>query len=173
MAAIIKCIDIEIEILREFDFRQNLIVPNITNQMGLLPFETDMLVLTKSGCAYGFEIKTSKSDLRADFKKRQHIKINEMRNVKTGLERFYGKFKHFSYAVPEFLKEDALKLIPEFCGLYVYDKLDYPQRSRFYCERQPKKLFDYKWNEKERYQVARLGAMRIFNLKLSINSLNK
>ena len=55
----VKCIDIEIQILREFNFKQNLIVPNISKQMNVLSFETDMFVLSKSGFAYGFEIKTS------------------------------------------------------------------------------------------------------------------
>jgi len=110
--AVVNCVEIEVAIMREFDFRQNLIVPNISNQMGIVAFETDVLVLTKSNYAYGFEIKVSKSDLKADFKKPQHIKFNEMRNGKTGLERFYGKLKHFSYAVPEQIKECALELIP-------------------------------------------------------------
>lgn len=78
MANKTRTIDIELAIMYEFNFRQNLIVPNISSMMGVLPFETDMLVLTKSGMAYGFEIKTSKSDLKKDFKKPQHTKINLM-----------------------------------------------------------------------------------------------
>ena len=65
----VRCLDIEIAIMSAFNIRQNLIVPNISNQMCLVPFETDMLVLKPSGVAYGFEIKTSLSDLKADFKK--------------------------------------------------------------------------------------------------------
>jgi hypothetical protein len=163
--ASVNCLEIEVEIMREFKFRQNLIVPNISNQMGIVAFETDVLILTKSNYAYGFEIKVSKSDLKADFKKPQHKKFNEMRNGKTGLERFYGKFKHFSYAVPEQLKECALELIPDFCGLWVYKKPEYPAYPKFYCAKKPQKLFDYKWTEKQRYELARLGTMRIFALK--------
>lgn len=166
----VKCIDIELAIMRNFDFRQNLIVPNVSNMMGIVAFETDMLVLTKSGFAYGFEIKVSKSDLKADFKKPQHAKFNEMRNGKTGLERYYKKFKHFYYAIPEELKQSALELIPDFCGLFVYKKNEYPKISKFYLERKPKKLFDYKWSDKERLELARLGAMRIYTLKQSIKN---
>jgi len=166
----ISCLDIELAIMREFKFRQNLIVPNITNMMGLLPFETDMLVLTNSGYAYGFEIKTSKSDLRADFKKPQHTRFNEIKNGKTGLERYYGKFKYFYYAVPEHLKECALEVIPDFCGLWVLKNHEYPIPSKFYQAREPKKLFDRKWSDKEKYEVARLGTMRIYSLKSSIQS---
>lgn len=165
----VNCLEIEIAIMREFDFKKNLIVPNISNQMGIVAFETDMLVLTKSNYAYGFEIKISKSDLKADFKKPQHTRFNEQKNGKTGLERFYGKFKHFNYAVPEYLKKDALELIPDFCGLWVYEKQGYPVLPKFYCAREPKKLFDYKWSEKQRYEIARLGTMRIYSLKQSLN----
>ena len=66
----VNCVDIEVAIMNEMNFRQNLIIPNVTNQMTIVPFETDVLVLTKSGYAYGFEIKISKADLRADFKKK-------------------------------------------------------------------------------------------------------
>jgi hypothetical protein len=164
----VNCLEIEVAIMREFDFRTNLIIPNISNMMGIVAFETDMLVLSKSGYAHGFEIKVSKSDLKADFKKVQHLKFNEMKNGKTGLERFYGKFKYFNYAVPEQLKEYALDLIPDFCGLWIYRKQEYPAIPYFYCERKPKKLFDYKWTEKQRYELARLGAMRIYSLKQSL-----
>lgn len=164
----VKCIDIELAIMSEFDYRRNLIVTNVSNQMNVVAFETDVLVLTNSGYAYGFEIKISKSDLRADFKKPQHTGLNIIRNGKTGLERYYGKLKHFSYAVPEELKELALELIPDFCGLWLYRKNEYPHVSYFYCARKPKKLFDYKWSFDQRYELARLGTMRIYSLKSSL-----
>jgi len=167
----VTCNDIELAIMREFDYRENLIVPNISNMMGLVPFETDMMVLTKSSYAHGFEIKISKSDLKADFKKVQHVKIDHFFNGKTGIEKYFGRFKYFYYAVPEHLKECALELIPSFCGLWIYQKNEYPKLSLFYQAREPKKLFDYKWTEKERYAVARLGTMRIYNLKQAINNL--
>jgi hypothetical protein len=169
--AAVRCVDIEIAIMKEFDFRQNLIVPNVSNMMMLVPFETDMLVLTKNNYAYGFEIKISKSDLKADFKKPQHAKFDEPHRVsgKRGLERFYSKFKYFNYAVPEQLKECALELIPDFCGLWIYAKYEYPKQFKFYLEREPKKLFDYKWSEKQRYELARLGTMRIYALKCGLS----
>lgn len=167
----INCVDIEISIMNRFNFRENLIVPNISNMMGLVAFETDMLVLTKSGYAHGFEIKTSKADLKADFKKPQHTQIGEFRNGRTGLERFYGKFKYFYYAVPEELKEVALELIPDFCGLWVLRKENYPSSPHFYQAKEPKKLFDHKWSEKDRYDLARLGTMRIYSLKQLNNRL--
>lgn len=166
----IRCVDIELAIMRHFDFRQNLIVPNISNQMLVVPFETDMLVITKGGYAHGFEIKTSLSDLKADFKKPQHMHFNVMRNGRSGIERWYGKFKYFSYAVPESLKEEAKKLIPPFCGLFVLDSQlePYKYTYKFYQEVKPQILTSYKWNEKQIFEVARLGAMRIYSLKVGI-----
>jgi hypothetical protein len=161
----VSCLEIEVAIMREFDYRTNIIVPNISNMMGIVPFETDMLVLTKAGYAHGFEIKTSKSDLKADFKKPHHTKFNEIKNGKVGIERFYSKFKFFSYAVPEQLKECALELIPDFCGLWVYRKEEFPSIPNFYCERKPTKLTDYKWSEKQIQEITRLGTMRIYGLK--------
>lgn len=173
MLAAVYCVDIELAIMREFDFRQNLIVPNVSNMMMIVPFETDMLVLTKSNYAYGFEIKVSKSDLKADFKKPQHAKFDEPHraNGKRGLERFYSKFKYFNYAIPEQLKECALELIPDFCGLWCLKKWQEGTqiKTKFYQAREPKKLFDYKWSEKQRYELARLGTMRIFALKIALS----
>lgn len=166
----INCIDIELSIMNKFDFRTNLIVPNISNMMGIVAFETDMLLINKNGYATGFEIKTSKSDLKADFGKPQHTNINEFRNGKSGLERYYGKLKYFYYAVPEDLKEISLELIPEFCGLYCLAKWTDGTsiRKNFYEVRKPKKLFNYQWTLNQKYAVARLGSMRIYNLKRAL-----
>lgn len=159
----VKCIEIEVAIMRAFDFRRNLIVPNISSMMGIVPFETDMLILNKNNYATGFEIKVSKSDLKADFKKSQHLNINKMYGGKTGMQRWFGKFKYFNYAVPENLTDAALELIPDFCGLWVYVSDEtYPYLKEV---RRPDFLFNYKWSDTEKYAVARLGAMRVFNLK--------
>ena len=161
----IQCLDIEIAIMNEFNIRQNLIVPNISNQMGLVAFETDMLVLKPSGLAYGFEIKTSLSDLKADFKKPQHT------NIDNNLKRYFGKFYHFYFAVPEMLKEKALELLPAHIGLYVLEIID--SKKRFYCAKKSPTLSKYRWNDKERFEVARLGTMRILGLKKKISELKK
>lgn len=161
----VSCVEIEVAIMREFDFRRKLIVSGVTNMMGLVAFETDMIVLSESNYAYGFEIKTSRSDLRAEFKKRQHTHLEVMLNGKTGKERYYGKFKYFYYAVPEQLKELALELIPPFCGLWVYRKPLHPLLPKFYKAKEASMLFNYKWTIDQRYELARLGAMRVFALK--------
>lgn len=171
----VSCLDLEIAIMSEFNIRQNLIVPNISNQMCLVPFETDMLVLKPSGVAYGFEIKVSLSDLKADFKKPQHTKIyvNDY-GVKMNFDKYFGKFRHFYFAVPEKLKKQALELLPEHIGLYVLDiqQTEEGKIKRFYCAKESPVLSKYKWSEKERYEVARLGTMRIFGLKVALSNCN-
>lgn len=168
------CLDIEIAIMRKYNIRTHLIVPNVSNQMNLVPFETDMLVINKNGFATGFEIKTSKSDLKADFKKPQHTKINDFYNGKGGFKRWWGKFKYFNYAVPIELVQDAFDLIPDFCGLYVYESLEYPLFDTFSQVKKPKKISDYKWDDKKKFQIARLGTLRLLGLKQTIQSyINK
>lgn len=162
-----KTIDIEIAILREFDFRANLIVPNITNMSNLpIMFESDILILSKSNFAHSIEIKISKSDLKKDLNKK-HIKcLGESFNRKY-FDFFYSKLKYFSYVVPESLKDDALRQIPDFCGLWIYSQ----KTKKLSCIINPKQLFNYKWTEKERYELSRLGSMRIFGLKQKIKAL--
>jgi hypothetical protein len=167
----VTCLDIELAILKEFNFRQNIIVPNISSMMGVVPFETDMLVISKSGYATGFEIKTSKSDLTADFKKPQHPQMNEVKNGKTGFERYWGRFKYFFYALPESLKDDALNLIPSFCGLYTLQ--DYDLRPKFTLVRDAELICNFKWDERRIFEVARLGTMRIHDLKQTLNQFIK
>ena len=172
----ITCTHIELAIMKEFDHRKNVIVPNVTSMMGIVPFETDMLVLTKAGMAYGFEIKVSKSDLVAEFKKRQHTDFDKWMYNKTGLEHYYGKFKYFYFAVPERLKDYAMEIVPERFGIYSYYTWKRSGHAtqhmeKFYEARKPLFLFNRKWNDKERFEVARLGAMRIYTLKKRILNL--
>lgn len=155
-----KTIDIEIAILEEFKFNQKIIVPNITTMSQLVKFETDMLVLSKSNYATGFEIKVSLSDLRAEFKKPQHTKFKTQEDQ---INKWYKRFKHFYFAVPVDLKEEALELIPSFCGLYICEKRK-RGRDRLKLVRKSKTIHTYKWSEKEVNYVARLGTMRIYNL---------
>lgn len=168
----IRCIDIELAIFGLYDVRQHIIVPNVSSQMCLVPFETDMLVLTKSGYAIGFEIKVSKGDLLADLKKIQYTKFIGKENGSMLQELFYAKkFKYFYYAVPKRLEEIALSIIPNFVGLYVYEKLEYPDIPTFKCIKEAKKLNTESWPEKKINELMRLGCMRIPALKQGISFL--
>jgi len=170
-------LEIEIALIRHFDVRLNTIVPNITHSFAVLAFETDLLVINKSGFATGIEIKISKADLKADFKKMQHTHFNEMKHGKVGLSRWYGKFKTFYYAVPKELEAEAIRLIPPFCGLITIEKEfikpwnDEGNGFWHYHVKRPKGariLPKYKWSEAEISSVRRLGTMRILTLKETI-----
>lgn len=158
---------IEVAIMRANDIRQNVIVPNISNQMGIVPFEVDVLVIRKSGCAIGFEIKVTKSDLKKDLEKRQYRLLKEK-----GINHFFGKFKEFYYAVPMDLVDEALNQIEPFVGLVAYQKPTKENRYSYLVEIKPAlKISDYKWSDKEIREVTRLGTMRILALKQKIVEL--
>jgi len=63
----LKTSDIEFAVAKYFNFRKNLIVPNVS--WGFNIHECDLLIVRKSGYAIEVEIKISKSDFKADFKK--------------------------------------------------------------------------------------------------------
>lgn len=176
-------LEMEIHLMRYYDITQNLIVPNIQAWgSGLVRFETDLVVLSKAGFATGVEIKVSKADLKNDLKK-DHIKdLNKVwLHGVTPLEAYYKNLKYFTYAVPEFLEEAALEQIPEFCGLLSCRKINYTHnyhrgdytKMEIHTIRKPKILFKVKWDYKMRYNLARLGAMRILKYKEMSNRYKK
>lgn len=78
-------------------------------------WESDFLALTKSGYLYEGEVKISKSDFKADFKKKdKHTLLRESYEKIEGVE---GKLRphYFFYVVPEnLITEDE---VPEYAGL--------------------------------------------------------
>lgn len=124
-----KTIEAEIALMREFKFQQNIVIPNVTVMSGLVGFEADILSLTKAGYATAVEIKVSKADLKNDLKKRHIKNVMGVKPVKgessswyyKSMEDYYGNLKHFYYAVPKKLKDDALNQIPSFAGLFVFE----------------------------------------------------
>jgi hypothetical protein len=170
----VNCLDIELAIMGSYKIRSTIIVPNVTEISGLVSFEADVLAVTNSGYAHCYEIKVSRSDLLADFKKKHHARINEVfYNGKTGIELYFGRLKYFSYAVPDSLKDVALEKIPAFAGLYLYKPGNYPDIPKFWQERAPQKLFDKKWTDKELANLGRLAAMRLPSLMGAIKSLKQ
>lgn len=162
-----KTIDIEIALLEFLDFRQNLIVPCVSfgisrvfyNQNNERKFcelhECDILKLTKSGYATEYEIKISKSDLKADFKKK-HTHDSPF-------------IKEMYYVVPMELLEFAKTIVPKEKGLaYINER-----RKLVYVWHGKVNPNHWKWQEKEILKLAKLGAMRICGLKKNIVKLNK
>lgn len=145
--------DIEIAIANYYDPRVNIIVPNVS--WGLFSHECDILVVRKTNYCIEVEIKISKQDLKADFKKeKQHI---DKKN----------RIKELYYAFPVEMYDDCKELIPEECGIFVYlldGSLSLERKAK---ERQGAKPL----TDKEVFQVARLGTLRIWSLKRKIQKL--
>lgn len=86
-------------------------------------WESDYLSLTKSGYLYEGEVKISKSDFKADFKKeKKHLLLETKYNGKSLSDNDLCPH-YFFYAVPEGLID--VSEVPEYAGL-VYATTYYP-----------------------------------------------
>jgi len=113
--------------------------------------------LSKSGYATEVEIKISKQDIKNDLKK--HHKHRDYR-----IKRLY-------FAIPEYLS-DCADLIPEHAGvLVVKKKYNDSIYYRVSVLRQAEETGKYKFGDKERCELYRLGALRIWSLKKKISRL--
>lgn len=145
--------EIECAVARYFNPRVNLVVPNVSWGMGL--HECDLLVLTKSGYAYEVEIKVSRADLIKDLEKRHGHHSN--------------KIKKLYFAIPAHLAKH-IEYIPLRAGIISVN-------SKGWCcliKNPDINTAAHKLSDEDRFQFARLGALRIFDLKSRIiNSINK
>ena len=93
---------------------------HVVSNVHLLEFESDFMYVSLNGYMHEIEVKVSRSDFRADFKK-QGVRYDRVTNLKNTVEKHViipqglTGLKHFSFAVPEGLvtKEE----IPEYAGL--------------------------------------------------------
>ncbi len=139
--------EIEIRVAEHFDRRKNIIVPNVS--WGLFSYELDMVVLYPTGWASEIEIKISKSDLLAD-KKKSHQHKN----------RF---IRYLWFAIPEKIS-DCVEHIPERAGIIVI-----PTKGSITIVREPQENPNaQKFSDAMRLTLARLGAIRVWNLKRQI-----
>lgn len=147
-----KSIDVEIAVANYFDYRTNVIVPNVSWGMGLL-YEADVVVLRPSNYAIEVEIKVSASDIRADLKKK-HLHDSNL-------------FKELWFAIPEMLKDNPN--IPSHAGV-----LSIAENSRVSVIRKPIKRTDsLKWTQEQRNKLLHLASMRTWKLKQDTINLEK
>ena len=149
-----KTVEMEIHLAKHFNIRTHLIVPNVS--WGLSIHECDLLILSKAGYATEIEIKISKADLKKDkFKSHGHLS---------------KKIKNFYYAVPEKIAiEYVEEHVPERAGIIVVN-------AKGRCKIVRKCIVNkdaIKFSEKDRYKMARLGALRIWNLKKNVVKKDK
>jgi len=145
--------DVEIVVANDFNYRQNIIVPNVHWGMSL-PYEADMVVLRQSGYAIEIEIKVSASDIKADLKKRHHHDSN--------------LFRELWFAVPE--KLEAHPDIPHRAGIisigWSYDRYHATRTRGASVNRNAKK-----WADRQISALTRLGCMRTWTLKAHLSEI--
>ncbi len=145
----------EVALANYFNYRKNLIVPNVCWGMDL--HECDLFILSQASYATEVEIKVSMADLRADAKKRHGHRSNRIKRLYFALPIELGDKHH----------AEIMEVVPERAGvLFVrnQDKQWWPQ-PRVIKSREAVNQKTSRFTETERYKVARLGAMRIWELK--------
>lgn len=139
-------------ISRKFNYRQNLIVPNIS--WGFFIHECDVFIVTKSGYAIEVEIKITKSDLIKDKRKTHGHRSN--------------KIKRLYFAIPEKMIKH-IEHIPQRAGIITVNP-----HGRCTVIRKPViNTNAIKLTDQEKFMVARLGALRIWGLQQTNYMLKK
>ena len=161
LAVMVRTIDIEVEVMRRFNVRRNVIVPNvswgITDDHGIPLHECDVLILNERGYATEVEIKTSMSDLKKDMEKRH------------GHSHSLIKFLYF--AIPRDMYErGAEDYIPEKAGIIVVWEDMYGTIFSKEVRKARQRKFFKKWDDNLRMQLYRLGMMRLYGLKVALRS---
>jgi len=147
--------EMELAVVMHFHARKNVIVPNIS--WGMFPYELDLCVLNNDSLyASEVEIKISKSDLKADAKKQHHHDKN-------------GNYiKYLWFAMPEKLR-GCEELVPENAGILYINKNGFGNVFRKPVVNPMAK----KWDYEKAFKLARLGTLRIWDLKRKVIGITK
>lgn len=122
--------------------------------------EMDVMAIRKSGFIDEIEVKLSKSDFLADFKKTVNIKCDEVNKHKC-LHEGLSHCNYFSFLMTEELAKKCE--IPEYSGLYVFNG------RRVKEVKKPKKLHSRKISIELKYQIAKKMAFRFWQSKNIFN----
>lgn len=149
--------EIEHAIAKWFDTRQHIIVPNISYGWDFKR-EFDIFAIKKTGYAVEVEIKRTKSDLKKDLLKEHQHKTN--------------KIKELYFAIPDECIDEWKEFIPERAGILGYYRTSFVYKYQtensvhVSCRKYPKANKEAKkLTIEEQLKIARLGCMRIWNLK--------
>jgi len=138
--------EIEWAVAGFFGVRTHIIVPNIS--WGMLLHECDLAVLSPTGYLWEVEIKTSKADLVRDKSKRKWLFYKER------------KIRKLWFAIPKKLL-NAIEHIPTFAGVLTVSEYGLVHEIR----KPEVNDLALKLTEAQKFQLARLGTMRIWKLK--------
>ena len=137
--------EIEIRLAYWFGIRKYVTVPNVS--WGLLPYEADLLILTRSGYVWEVEIKVSRGDLLRDRKKRHQHDSRIVRQL--------------WFAIPERIHACCVEHVPEKAGILVLcGDGSVKEVRKTAVNRSAPRLTD-----NAQFRFARLGALRIWSLK--------
>jgi hypothetical protein len=137
-----------------FYCRKWIVVPRVS--WGLESHECDILALSNNNYAHEIEIKTSVSDLKADFKKRHHH------------ESIDNKIRCLWYAAPIEMQAEVENLVPQNTGIIlVYRSTNewhtYKLRTEIIRKASPK-TSARKFTDEEKIKLYRLGTMRYWTI---------
>ena len=127
--------------------KRALVVPNLYFRN--CQYESDAVVIMKSGLSYEYEIKCSRADYLNEFKKRSKIMKH----------RYPNKFRpnYFYFVCPTGLIRPEELTIDDYGLIYIKDGF------HMNTIRKAKKLHDHRLTEKEYYGLARKMMFKLFN----------
>lgn len=103
-----------IEKMLAFDLYEKRHSPISTHFKGCGLGECDVMSVSKSNYIYEYEVKISKSDFKADFKKKKHKNMSKRKSINESKGYYYSP-NYFYFVVPSGLID--INDVPEYAGL--------------------------------------------------------
>ena len=153
----ITTLEMEIALMKHFNYRQNVIIPNIS--WGLDLHECDLLIVRKSLNMVEVEIKATKHDLLKDFEKK-HSHVDKKNRI-----------REFYYAMPRYVFDKIdVDIFPINSGIIVFD-VNRNRINTTIIRNSKINTSARKLTESEYNKILRLGTYRIFTLKNKLHKL--
>jgi hypothetical protein len=139
----------ELAVTKLMDYRRHIIVPNVSWGWGLA-YEADLIVVDANQKATEVEIKISRADLRADFKK-SHSHDSK-------------KISRLVYAVHDTVLELAIEMVPAHAGIIAVKWNGFRFAARWIRQVKHKKGHPGVTQD-DVIKLLKLGVMRVWSLK--------
>jgi len=172
--------DVQVAVARLFNWRQHIIIPNVSWGIGLR-HEADLVVLSKSGYLKEIEIKVSASDIKADMRKGPRwARVMGDQDAMGYSFHMEGPIRQLFFAVPEHLADNPN--IPEKAGIIAvrweepYNHLEKHRLGRYAARiiraaSVRKEAIPLK--ESEIRHLLHMGCMRVWSLKEKIMQMRR